>query len=170
MDFLSRRSIRKYKNIPVEKEKLIEIVKTAIVAPTGHNARACEFIIFENEQKVKKLVGIKKAGAGFLETAPNGIAVICNIDKANTWIEDSSVAAYTIQLKAHDMGLSTCWLQLRDRLSVNDEPSDELFCKMMNLPENYRVLCFIAIGYRDEEKQSYSDKDIDLSKIHYGKF
>ncbi|WP_300362140.1 nitroreductase family protein, partial [Fusobacterium sp.] len=34
MDFLSRRSIRKYKDIPVEKEKLDEILKTAIVAPT----------------------------------------------------------------------------------------------------------------------------------------
>ena len=55
MDFLSRRSIRKYKDIPVEKEKLDELLKVAIVAPTGHNARACEFIVFENSEDVKKL-------------------------------------------------------------------------------------------------------------------
>ena len=59
MDFMSRRSIRKYKNIPVEKEIIDELLKVAIIAPTGHNARACEFIVFENEKEVKKLIGIK---------------------------------------------------------------------------------------------------------------
>ena len=142
----------------------------AIVAPTGHNARACEFIVFNNEKDVKKLIGIKKAGAGFLETAQAGIAVVCDTTKAGTWIEDSSIAGYTIQLKAHEMGLGSCWLQLRDRFSPNDEPSDELFSKIVGLPENYRVLCFIALGYANEEKPSYTEKDIDLSKVHYGKF
>lgn len=170
MDFMSRRSIRKYKNIPVEKEIIDELLKVAIIAPTGHNARACEFIVFENEKEVKKLIGIKKAGANFLETAQAGIAVVVNCDKAVTWIEDGSVAAYTIQLKAHEMGLGSCWLQLRDRFSPNDEPSDELFAKIVGLPKNYRVLCFIALGYADEEKPSYTEKDIELSKVHYNKF
>ena len=47
----TRRSIRKYKNIPVEKKIIDELLKVAIVAPTGHNARACEFIVFENEKE-----------------------------------------------------------------------------------------------------------------------
>ena len=170
MNFMSRRSIRKYKNIPVEKEIIDELLKVATIAPTGHNARACEFIDFENEKEVKKLIGSKKAGANFLETAQAGIAIVVNCDKAGTWIEDGSVAAYTIQLKAHEMGLGSCWLQLRDRFSPNDEPSDELFAKIVGLPKNYRVLCFIALGYADEEKTSYTEKDVDLSKIHYNKF
>lgn len=170
MDFMSRRSIRKYKNMPVEKEIIDELLKVAIIAPTGHNARACEFIVFENEKEVKKLIGIKKAGANFLETAQAGIAVVVNCDKAGTWIEDGSVAAYTIQLKAHEMGLGSCWLQLRDRFSPNDEPSDELFAKIVGLPKNYRVLCFIALGYADKKKPSYTEKDIELSKVHYNKF
>lgn len=170
MDFLSRRSIRKYKNIPVEKEKLEEILKAGLVAPTGHNAKACEFIVFEKREDVEKLIGIKKVGAVFLETAPSGIAIICNTDKAMTWIEDSSVAAYTIQLKAHNLGLSTCWLQLKERVGVDGRPSDEIFKELTNLPDNYKVLCFIAIGYGDEEKPKYTDKDMDFSKVHYNKF
>lgn len=170
MDFMSRRSIRKYKNIPVEKKIIDELLKVAIVAPTGHNARACEFIVFENEKEVKKLIGIKKAGANFLETAQAGIAIIVDCDKAGTWIEDGSIAAYTIQLKAHELGLGSCWLQLRDRFSPDNEPSDELFAKIVGLPKNYRVLCFIALGYADEEKSSYNEKDIDLSKVHCNKF
>lgn len=170
MDFLSRRSIRKYKDIPVEKEKLDEILKAALVAPTGHNARACEFIVFETEKDVKKLRGIKKAGAVFLETAQAGIGVVVDTTKAGTWIEDGAIAGYTIQLKAFELGLGSCWLQLRDRFSPNDEPSDELFRKIVGLPENFRVLCFIALGYADEEKPSYTEKNIDLSKVHYEKF
>lgn len=170
MNFMSRRSIRKYKNIPVEKEIIDELLKVAIIAPTGHNARACEFIVFKNEKEVKKLIGIKKAGANFLETAQAGIAIVVNCDKAGTWIEDGSVAAYTIQLKAHELGLGSCWLQLRDRFSPDNEPSDELFAKIVGLPKNYRVLCFIALGYADEEKSSYNEKDIDLSKVHCNKF
>lgn len=170
MEFLSRRSIRKYINIPVEKEILDELLKVAIMAPTGHNARACEFIVFDNEKDIKKLIGIKKSGASFLETAQAGIGIIVDTTKAGTWIEDGSIAGYTIQLKAHEMGLGSCWLQLRDRFSPNDEPSDELFAKIVGLPENYKVLCFIALGYADEEKPSYTEKDIDFSKVHYNKF
>ena len=36
MDFYVKRSIRKYKNIPVEKEIIDELLKVAIIAPTGH--------------------------------------------------------------------------------------------------------------------------------------
>jgi nitroreductase len=45
-----------------------------------------------------------------------------------------------------------------------------LFAKIVELPENYRVLCFIALGYADEEKAEYTDKNINLSKVHYNSF
>lgn len=170
MDFYGRRSIRKYKNIPIEKEKIDELLKVALIAPTGHNARACEFIVFDNEKDVKSLVGIKSSGAEFLETAQACIGIICDGEKAMTWVEDASIAAYTIQLKAHELGLGSCWCHLKERQSVDGKSSEEVFRKLTNTPEKYQVLCLIALGYPNEEKPSYKEENIDFKKVSYGKY
>lgn len=39
-----------------------------------------------------------------------------------------------------------------------------------NLLKQLSMQSYEIVNVKDEEKQSYSDKDIDLSKIHYGKF
>ncbi|MBP6322575.1 MAG: nitroreductase family protein, partial [Fusobacteriaceae bacterium] len=45
MDFLSRRTIRKYKNIPVEKEVMNKIMEVALVSPSACNRKPYEYVV-----------------------------------------------------------------------------------------------------------------------------
>ena len=55
MDFLTRRSIRKYQDRELEKEVIEELMKTAVVSPSGKNGRPYEFIVVTDKEKIKKL-------------------------------------------------------------------------------------------------------------------
>ncbi|MGL5760178.1 MAG: nitroreductase family protein, partial [Cetobacterium sp.] len=55
MDFLSRRSIRKYTSQNIEKEKLDEILKVALTAPTGRNLKPFELILIKEKNALNKL-------------------------------------------------------------------------------------------------------------------
>lgn len=51
-----RRSIRKYLNKPVEDEKIIQLVESARLAPSGSNTQPWHFIIVKSELIKQKLV------------------------------------------------------------------------------------------------------------------
>ena len=70
MDFLTRRSIRKYQDRELEKEVIEELMKTAVVSPSGKNGRPYEFIVVTDKEKIKKLAHSKESGAQFAENAP----------------------------------------------------------------------------------------------------
>ena len=56
----TRRSIRKYKNIKIELNKIKQILKLAIMAPSAHNSNPWYFLIIENKI-IRKDLAIKMA-------------------------------------------------------------------------------------------------------------
>ncbi|NLJ59159.1 MAG: hypothetical protein GX339_09990 [Tissierellia bacterium] len=70
---------------------------------------------------------------------------------------------------AEDLDLGTVWIQMRKRFSQTDD-SENAVRKVLNIPEKYGVLCILAIGYKNENRNPYSQNDIDKSRVHYGKF
>ena len=52
----NRRSIRKYQNRIVEKEKIMKILESARLAPSGSNTQPWNFIIVESEKTKKKFL------------------------------------------------------------------------------------------------------------------
>ena len=71
MDFKTRRSIRKFKDVPVEKEKVQEILKAALLAPTGKNSRACEFAVIDDKKIIAEIPKMREHGACLLYTSPS---------------------------------------------------------------------------------------------------
>ena len=69
MDFLSRRTIRKFKEKKVEKEVVMELMKTALVSPSGRNQRPYEFVVIDDKDIIKKLSVSKENGAVFAAEA-----------------------------------------------------------------------------------------------------
>lgn len=167
MNFLGKRSIRKFKDKPVEKSKLDEIIKTVLKAPSGQGKDPCEFIVFDTKNKVEKLVGIKPHGGMCLKTATAVIAVLVNKDKAYTLVEDGSVATHTIGLKAYDLGVDSCWVHMIGRQASETETSEEFFRKIVSIPENLVLFALVALGYSDEEKPGYTEKDLNFAKVSY---
>lgn len=148
----ARRSIRKYKEEKVDNKTIDKLLEAMLLAPTGKNARPFEFIVVDDREILNELSVSKANGAQFLKTTPQCIVVLSDSSKTNIWIEDGSIALTIGHLFAHELGLGSCWIQIRER-ERKDGSSSELFVKdLFNLPEHIRVIGLLAFGYPDEEK------------------
>ena len=76
-----RQSIRKYKDTAVEKEKITEILKAAMNAPTARNSQEWEFKVITNRTALNNMVNLSCYMA-MMQEAPCAILVIANLDKA----------------------------------------------------------------------------------------
>ncbi|SHE67408.1 nitroreductase family protein [Alkalibacter saccharofermentans] len=160
------RSIRKYKDKPVEREKLDDIIKSALIAPSSRNRKPWEFILVQDKKVLNAISRCKPHGASFAKDAPAAVVVLADPKKCDVWVEDCSIAAYTIQLVARSLGLGSCWIQTRLREMDGDTGSEEYLKELLGIPEGFAVECVITIGYGDEIKPEYTEEDMDFGKVH----
>ena len=166
----SRRSIRKFQNREVEKDKTDTILKSALLAPSSRARRPWEFIAVTDRELLKKLSGCREHGSQFLAGAPLGIVVIADPVVCDVWVEDASIASIIIQLSAQSLDLSSCWIQVRKRFHSGDVKAEDYIKEVLEIPTQYRVECIVAIGYPAEEKRTYDDNELLYDKIHINRF
>lgn len=166
---MKRRTVRKFKDEKPERELIEKILNSGLLAPSSKNKKPIEFIVIEDKDTLLKLKDCKSKGNIGLDTAPIAIAVIGDSNKSDVWVEDASIATSYMQLAAEDLGLGTVWIQMRKRFSEFGDSEDEVK-KVLNIPENYGVLCILAVGFKNENPPSHDFNDIDVSKVHYEKF
>ncbi len=168
--FQRRRSIRRFEDRPVEKEKILRLLEAAFLAPSGRNIRPWHFVVITDRDIIRKLADAK-SGARPLTTAPLAIVVAADEDTTDIWIEDSSIAADHIHLAATDLGLGSCWIQIRGRQNIqSDQTAEQYVRQLVGLPECFRITCIIAVGYPAEHKPPH-DPRIEFDKVslnHYG--
>lgn len=168
--FKTRRSIRKFLDREVEKEKIDVIIKSALLSPSSRSRRPWEFIVVNDKSLLKKLSSCREHSSQFLEGAPLGVVVIADPKACDVWIEDTSIASINIQMAAHSLGLGSCWIQVRERLHNEKEKAEDYIKTVLGIPKEYTVECIIAIGYPGEEKEPYSEDSLLYSKVHYNRF
>lgn len=170
MNFLSRRSIRKYTDVKIEEEKIKDIMGLATVAPSGKNKKPYQFIVISDKEMLKKLVDVKAKGIQMIEGASHGVVVLGEPESSDTWIEDCSIATMLIQLKAWELGIGSCWIQIREREDANGISSEKRTKELLTIPNELRVLAVVSLGYPDEMKQSYTEPNMEYGRIHSEKY
>lgn len=143
----SRRSVRAFVNKPVEQEKIDLLVEAALRAPSSRGFNPWEFVVVTDPDLLDRLSRAKHHGAGFLAKAPLGIVVCADPGKSDVWVEDVSIAAVLLHLAATDLGLGSCWIQLRKRDHDDTRTAGEYAAKVLGLPMEVVVSSIIAIGY-----------------------
>ena len=166
----SRRSIRRFQNREVEKEKIEAILKSALLSPSSRAIRPWEFIAITDRELLKKLSACRQGSSDFLAGAPLGVVVIADAGACDVWVEDASIASIIIQLSAQSLGLSSCWIQVRERFHADEIKAEDYIKRTLAIPEKYSVECIVAIGYTAEEKKAYSEDELLYSKIHINRF
>lgn len=161
----SRRSIRKYTTQLIESEKIEKLIEAALLSPTSRNREAWEFVVVTDKVALMHLSVSKPGSASMLSEAPLAIVVCGNPLDSDVWIEDCSIAAIIIQLAAHDMGLGSCWIQLRGRMYDEKVSSSEYVKKTLELPDHLEIECIISIGYPDEIKNKRDKSVLSYNKI-----
>jgi len=141
----SRVSIRKYKNIPVPREILIDIVDCARLAPTGYNRQPWMFVVV-TDQGLRDQISQACRYGKFIKDSGACIAVFC--DKGGeTVLEDACAASENIIIAAQAYGLGTCWVN-----SYKKEHSEKIM-QLLQCPAEYELMTLIAVGYPDEENR-----------------
>lgn len=162
----NRRSIRKYQDKQVEKEKIDLIMQQALMSPSSKRTNGWEFYIVDNKELLYNLSKCREMGSKFLENAPLAIVVCACPDKSDVWFEDASIASIIIQLAAADLDLGSCWVQVYKRMYSETETAGEYIKNLLHIPDNLEVLNIVSIGYKDEERKPYDESKLLYDKIH----
>ena len=165
-----RRSIRKFKSTPVEPEKIQALIEAAVRTPTSRGRNPWEFIVVTEPDLLPKLAKAKAHGSAFLAEAPLAVVVAADTSKSDAWVEDCSIAAFVLQLVAEELGLGSCWVQIRMRPHDDKLSADDYVRGLFNLPETHHVECIIGIGYRGEAKAGHSFETLPFDQVHRDKF
>ena len=165
-----RRSKRKYKSKEIEKDKIEKLLEAALRSPSSRTFNPWRFIVLDNKDLLLKLSKSKLHGSSFLKDAALGIVVCGDKEKSDTWIEDTSIASTFIQLAAEDLGLASCWIQIRLREHSNTLSADKYIKNLLEIPDNISVESIIALGYADENKKGHTKESLQTDKIFYNKY
>ncbi len=165
-----RRSIRKFKDADVEKEKVDKLVKAALLSPSAKNLQDWEFVVVDDRETLYKLSQAREHGSTFLKGAPLGIVVLGESERNDVWIEDTSIASVLIQVTAESLGLGSCWIQMRNRQHNEDKTAGEYVREILGIPDNLEVASIIAVGYPDETKNPRSENKLRYEKVFRNRY
>jgi len=167
----NRRSIRKFTAEPVSKEDIRKILEAAMLTPNGKGLRPWSFVVIDDEAMLRDLVHCRKGGAKMLETATAAVAVYSDSDKTDTFTEDSALALGYMQLMASDLGLGSCWLQLRLRPSDEEGvTAEEYVNSRIGSPANQKVEALLVMGHTEEHPAANPLPDTEGANVHHNRW
>lgn len=165
----ARRSIRKYINRSVEEEKIVQLIESARISPSGSNSQPWHFIIVKselNKQRLSKASNNQK----WMLSAPVFIVCVADIrsrikkgddlsinensphPELKQIIRDTAIAIEHMVLEAENLGLSTCWVAWFTQEEIR---------AILNIPSDKYVVSIITVGYKDEMPKAYPRKKLD---------
>lgn len=163
----SRRSIRKYADKEVEQEKLDLMLEAALRSPHLQGKIPWELVVVRAPETIARLSQAKTQGSAFLEGAPLVIAVCTRPEIADVWVEFASITTLLLHLEAHDLGLGSCWVQIRCRRHNEEQSSEEYVADVLGLEPGMAVEALVAIGYPAEEKAGHPASSLPADKVSF---
>jgi nitroreductase len=137
----TRRSVRKYKSIPVPDGDLKKILEAGRLAPSAGNKQPWGFVVVRDAEGKKKLA---EAARNQMWTADAGAFLAVFGDATNSpggyskWVErDPMIAVESMILAAWSLGYGTCWIGAFEEEKVKP---------LLGIPEDKKVICLLPIG------------------------
>ena len=150
-----RRSIREFTDKEVTREKLYEIVKAAIWAPSGLNNQHWRFAIIKDPQ-IKEQLAEQTHYGHIVENANALVAVYLSKEEMYDTVKDIQSAGACIQnilLAVEALDLGAVWLGqiLKNKDEVN---------RILGIADSFDLMAVVALGYPSHRKQKSRRKDI----------
>ena len=143
----NRRSMRKFTDEELTQDEVVTLMKAALMSPSSKRSNSWQFVVI-------------------------ALAIVVMADPlaSDVWIEDAAIASIMIQLQAEDLGLGSCWVQVRERFTATGMPSDEFVHGILDIPLQLQVLSVIAVGHKGMERKPFNEEHLQWEKIHINKF
>ncbi|MBR3984720.1 MAG: nitroreductase [Bacteroidaceae bacterium] len=168
---MARRSIRKYKQQPVEREKMDIILKCGINAPNGQNKQSWEVRVVDNPAVMAEFKEAMAKGhpdmnadmvKGCFRDAPTMVFIAR--DKSYDFSAyDCGLLAENMMLSAWSMGVGSICLGSPVRFLTDNEECVPCLAKL-GFSEGYELCLCVGFGYADEAPTA---KPRDWGKVQY---
>ena len=158
-----RKSIRKYQDRPVEKEKIEKLLRAIMQAPSAVNQQPWEVIVIENKETLKRLSEMSPYSKMIEGSAVTFILAANseNLKIPSAWQQDMGAATENLLLEAVELELGGVWLG-----TATSEDNMDFIRKFFDLPENILPFSVVPIGYPDQDNTNFIDR-FNKDKVHY---
>jgi len=152
----NRRSIRKYLEKPVEREKVLSCLEAARMAPSADHVQPWRFLVLDDPELKKNFSDEVFSGiyssTKFAAKAPVIIVMLAKLDVVanrigkqiqgiHFYFIDMGIAGEHIVLQAEELGLGTCWIGWFSTRKTR---------KLLNIPRKYKIVSLMSMGYYEE--------------------
>lgn len=166
----NRRSMRKFTGEELTQDEVVALMKAALMSPSSKRTNCWQFVLVDDKELLKDLAHCKEAGSAFLADAALAVVVVADPLVSDVWVEDASIASLMVQLQAEDLGLGSCWVQVRERFTATGMPSNEFVHGLLDLPLQLQLLSIIAVGHKGMERKPFDEAHLQWEKIHINKY
>lgn len=146
-----------YKPTPVPREDLETIMKAGLSAPSGCNTQTTSIVAVDDPEMLKAINSVKKRPVG--ETAPAMIMVLTSRIPSYHGhcysVQDYSAAIENMLLAITALGYSSCWVE---GFVTDDKAVNKALFDILQLSEEYEVVCCLPLGIAAEEPKHASKK------------
>lgn len=144
-----RYSVRKYKDAPVEQEKLDRIIEAGRIAPTARNLQPQRVFVLVSEEKRKTLAEVCpctfNAPVIFVIAFDPSVVSGSRVCEGHNWGDtDSAIAAASMMFEAQDLGLGSCWVGMFNSEEVKNA---------LGLPAGLEVRHLMPVGYPADDSE-----------------
>ena len=142
----TRRSIRKYTDKKIEKEKLDKILEAGRLSLSANNQQPYCFVVVNDTNKIEQISSACNQdwqSPTMIITCASPREAWIRDDGEEIWKVDVAIALNNIVLSAWEEGLGTCWIAAFRE--------DELK-KVLGIPKEVRVISLATLGYPAVEK------------------
>ena len=143
-DFLKlaqeRYSVRKFKDTPIELDKLEKILEAGRCAPTAGNFQPQRVYVIQSDE-AKRVIGqftpcLFGAPCALLVTYKISEAWKCPFDGYCSGQDEAAIVATQMMLEAQELGIGSLWARGFDGNAMHDAlglPEDEVICVMLTI-------------------------------------
>lgn len=161
-----RRSIRRYKKQPVDRDLIKQLIEAAILAPSWKNSQVSRYYAVDGDQKDQFMACLpefnqnnsKDASTIIVSTVVNGRSGFERDGSYTTHLKDgfqyfdNGLQVQNLCLKAYELGLGTLIMGIYDEQKIRE---------FLSIPEDEVVVAVIAVGYSDIEPAMPKRKSVE---------
>lgn len=167
-DILSRRSIKKYKNIPVPEEIIDKILEAGTYAPTAGGRQSPLIVLVENKEDKDELERLNTVSVGRPAGTPfygaPHVAVVFAARGNGNGVQDASLVMGNLMHAAHALGIGSCWIN-RAKETFDTEEGKALMVKWGLNPDEWEGVGNCILGYADHDPKPIARKEGYIVKI-----
>ena len=166
-----RKSVRRFLDRPVEREKILMCLEAARAAPSACNSQPWRFIVVDDPELKKRLCDRAFRGIYFINAfckkAPVIVVIVSEKGRflariggmfrgTRYYLIDIGIVGEHFVLQAEEMGLGTCWIGWFNESAVK---------KALSIPKGKKIDVLIALGYYDKKKVKSNHDREPLEKV-----